>query len=69
MRAPTGAARLIAQMGNNQTKELPLRGSWHGMAVTEGVRERREIKKGRQSDETEIDRPSIKGESLILIRS
>ena len=28
-----------------------------------------EIKKGRQSDETEIERPSIKGESLILIRS
>ena len=38
MRAPTGMAQLIAQTENNQTKELPLRGSWHGAAVTEGVR-------------------------------
>ena len=39
------------------------------MAVTEGVRERREIKKGRQSDETEIERPSVKeGKPYMLMR-
>ena len=37
MRAPTGMAQLIAQTENNLIKELPLRGSWHGAAVTEGV--------------------------------
>ena len=39
MRAPTGMAQLIAQTENNLIKELPLRGSWHGAAVTEGVRQ------------------------------
>ena len=28
-------------MENNLIKELPLRGSWHGAAVTEGVRQAR----------------------------
>ena len=41
MRAPTGMAQLIAQTENNLIKELPLRGSWHGAAVTEGVRQPR----------------------------
>ena len=41
MRAPTGTAQLITQTENNLRNELPLRGSWHGAAVTEGVRQAR----------------------------